>query len=143
MYRNAKSKGKAKAQTQSTPKTFTDKQKAAHAMSRAVFVRAEEIWSAVPGCDPYEALRAAWKEASEKKLQPRFEATPRQLKRAAAKAKSNPFYSNPGEFVDPSSEYSVQEIAGKFHIIDSDGEPTGKYFLSEEKAYEKASKMNG
>jgi hypothetical protein len=137
MYENARKKTKAKA----TPKTFNDKQKAAHAMSRAVFMRAEQIWRDVPGCDPYQALRTAWQEAKDKKIQPRFEPTPRQV--ARAKAKSNPFFSNPGEFVDPSSEYTVEQIAGKFHIIDSDGEPTGKYFLSEEKAYEKASKMNG
>jgi hypothetical protein len=121
MYENARKKKKSKG--------FNDKQKAAHAMSRAVFGRARQIWEAVPNCDPYEALRTAWKEAKDGKLKPIF--------------KNNPFYSNPGEFVDPSSEYSVQQIAGKFHIIDSDGEPTGKYFLSEEKAYDKAAKMNG
>lgn len=111
-------------------KSVTDKQKAAHAMSRAVFARAREIWSAVPGCDPYEALRAAWAEGKAGKLKPVF--------------RNNPFYSNPGEFVaDDADGFSIQEIAGKFHIIDPDGQLTGKYFLSADKAADKAAKMNG
>lgn len=139
MYENARKKTKAKPK----PKTFTDKQKAAHAMSRAVFMRAEEIWRKVDGCDPYTALKQAWQEATEKKLQPRFEPTPRQVARAA-KAKSNPFYSNPGEFELPEDDggFTVMEIAGKFHVIDPDGEQTGKYFLSPEKAVEKAQSMS-
>lgn len=61
----------------------------------------------------------------------------------AAKAKSNPFYSNPGEFELPEDDggFTVMEIAGKFHVIDPDGEQTGKYFLSPEKAVEKAQSM--
>jgi hypothetical protein len=119
MYENRRRKKSSK---------ISDKQKTAHAMSRAVFARARKIWEAVPGCDPYEALRAAWAEAKAGKLSP---------------IHKNPYFSNPGEFVDPSSEYTVEQIAGKFHIIDSDGEQTGKYFLTPEKAYDKAAKMNG
>ena len=122
MYENARRRRRSKS--------TTDKQKAAHAMSRAVFARARAIWSKVPNCDPYEALRAAWAEAKAGKLQPMF--------------KNNPFYSNPNEFVaDDADGFSIQEIAGKFHIIDPDGEPTGKYFLSADKAADKAAKMNG
>lgn len=116
MYENARRRKK---------KSFTAKQIAAHEISRKVFARARAIWSAVPNCDPYQALRQAWAEAK------------------AGTLKNNPFYSNPGEFVDPYTEYTVQEIAGKFHIIDPSGEPTGKYFLSPEKAQDKADKMNG
>lgn len=122
MYENARRRRRRSS-------TITDKQKAAHAMSRAVFTRARAIWSAVPGCDPYDALRKAWAEAKAGKLSPVFK---------------NGFYSNPGEFVEPDDDggFTVMQIAGKFHVIDPDGEQTGKYFLSPEKAMAKAQQMS-
>jgi hypothetical protein len=49
-----------------------------------------------------------------------------------------------GEFVDPDDDggFTVMQIAGKFHVIDPDGEQTGKYFLSPEKAMAKAQQMS-
>ena len=62
-YENKRRRAKAR---------LTEKQLTAHAKSRAAFARAREIWSAVPGCDPYAALRQAWAEVTAGKIPPNF-----------------------------------------------------------------------
>ena len=104
--------------TSKKSKSYSAKQLAAHETSRRVFARARQIWSAVPGCDPYQALRQAWSEVK------------------GGRAAANPLRllrTNP-------SGIEIVEDGGKFHIY-MDGEPTGKYFLTRARAEEKASRM--
>ena len=67
---------------------FSDKQLMSHAKARAAFGRAEELWRAVPGCDPYKALAQAWGEVKAGTVAPNF------TKRVRP-PKSNPFMENP------------------------------------------------
>lgn len=110
-YENAR-RGKKK-------KSYSAKQLAAHAMSRRAFERAKAIL-AVKGCSSADALRQAWAEIK------------------GGRAAANPFhgyYSNP---LDGGIE--IVENNGKFHIYDN-GVDTGKYYMTREKAEEKAARM--
>lgn len=89
-YENArKPKKPAKKPRATKPaKTLTEKQHNAHARSRAAFQRARQIWSAVPGCDPYAALRQAWEEVKRGSIAPNYTKTVKPPK--AKKPKKNP-----------------------------------------------------
>jgi len=119
----------AKAPTTYT-KQYTQKQLAAHERSRRVFARAREIWSGVPNCDPYGALRQAW---AEEKAKPKTNG-----RRGGYMAHSNPYSGLRMLRVNPGAE--IVEDGGKFHIY-MDGAPTGKYYMTRQKAEEKASQM--
>lgn len=72
-------------------KTLTEKQHNAHARSRAAFQRARQIWSAVPGCDPYSALRQAWEEVKRGSIAPNYTKTVKPPKpKKPKKPKKNP-----------------------------------------------------
>jgi hypothetical protein len=92
-YENARRKPKtAKKSRAAKPakpaKTLTEKQHNAHARSRAAFQRARQIWSAVPGCDPYSALRQAWEEVKRGSIAPNYTKTVKPPK--PKKPKKNP-----------------------------------------------------
>jgi hypothetical protein len=116
-FENGRRGGGRRASKKKT-KSYSAKQMAAQETARRVFARARQIWSAVPRCDPYEALRQAWAEVKSG----RAAANPLRLLR------TNP------------SGIEIVEDGGKFHIY-MDGAPTGKYFLTRARAEEKASRM--
>ena len=92
-YENArKPKKPAKKPRATKPaKTLTEKQHNAHARSRAAFQRARQIWSAVPGCDPYAALRQAWEEVKRGTIAPNYTKTVKPPKpKKPKKPKKNP-----------------------------------------------------
>ena len=139
-------------------KQLSERQYHAHAKSRAAFARARQIWSAVPGCDPYAALRQAWGEVNAGKIPPDY------TKRVKPKKpKKNPYHVTPGgtAFYLPQGEissprtrgaqqarlhlkaegieqplygYTIRKSGNQYKIIDPDGNDTGKYGLSEEAA---------
>lgn len=106
-------------------KNYTAKQLAAHDQARRVFARARAIWSKVKNCDPYAALRQAWAEEKSGKLK---------------KAANNPRYGLKLMRTNPHEGVQVVEQAGKFHIL-IDGDDSGKYYMTREKAEEKAARM--
>jgi hypothetical protein len=117
-YENKRRRAKAR---------LTEKQLTAHAKSRAAFARAREIWSAVPGCDPYAALRQAWAEVTAGKIAPNFTKAVKPPK--PKKPKTNPY-----GLEEEEHGYTIRKVGNKHMIIDPDGNETGKYGMSEESA---------
>lgn len=116
------------------PKQYTPRQLAAQDMSRRAFAKAKELL-AEKGCSVSEALKAGWVHVKTAKTNGRGRGRGKGKGRSMH---SNPRYSLSFARVNPGAE--VVEQGGKFHVY-MNGVDTGKYYMSREKAEEKASRM--